>query len=272
MRGFRIFVWLGLEPQMVEPGKYLYCIIPCPEERTFEVAAIGVEEAVVHTLCHKGLAAVVSDSPVKEYECTRRNMMAHERVLETVMREYTLLPVRFGTVADSESPEEDIQKLLLSKFEELHRLLGDMEGKAEMGLKAFWRDEKAIFEEIVAENPEIRQLRHSLSRISINVGHFDRIRLGEMVKRALDQKRAKEAARILPPLRRIAHSVRENEVLVDRMVVNAAFLIDRGKEAEFDYEVGKLDEQLGQRLAFKYVGPAPPYNFVNIVVNWKELG
>lgn len=257
---------------MVESGKYLYCIIPCQEDRTFDAVVIGDDDGVVHTLRHNGLAAVVSNSSEKQYESTRRNVMAHERVLETVMREFTLLPVRFGTVADSASPVEDIQKLLASKFEEFHRLLKDMEGKAELGLKAFWRDEKAIFEEIVAENPKIRQLRHSLSRKSLEASHFDRIRLGEMVKRALDHKRAKEAARILPPLRGVAHSVRENEVLADRMVVNAAFLIDRGKEAEFDHKVSKLDEQLGQRLAFKYVGPAPPYNFVNIVVNWKELG
>jgi len=257
---------------MVEPGKYLYCIIPCPEDRTFEVVAIGGEEAGVHALCHKGLAAVVSDSPVNQYECTRRNTMAHQRVLETVMREFTLLPVRFGTVADSNSPVEDIQKLLSRRFEEFHGLLRDMQGKEEFGLKAFWRDEKAIFDEIVAGNPEIRRLRQSLSPKSAAASHFDRMRLGEMVKRALDQKRAKEAARILPPLRRLAHSVRENEVLADRMIVNAAFLIDRDKEPEFDLEVSKLDQRLGQRLALKYVGPAPPYNFVNIVVNWKELG
>jgi len=257
---------------MTEPGYYLYCIIPCQEDRTFDAVAIGSEDGAVHTVYHKGLAAVVSNSPVKQYESTRRNMMAHERVLETVMREFTLLPVRFGTVADSASPVDDIRKLLCSRFDEFHGLLSDMEGQVELGLKAFWRDEKAIFEEIVAESLDIRRLRHSLSRRSIEASYFDRIRLGEMVKRALGNKRAKEAARILPPLRRVAQSVRENEVLADRMVLNAAFLIDRGKEPEFDHEVSKLDEQLGERLALKYVGSAPPYNFVNIVVNWKELG
>ena len=57
------------------------------------------------------------------------------------------------------------------------------------------------------------------------------------------------------------------------MVVNAAFLVDRGREREeeFDRQVRKLDEELGHRCLFKYVGPVPPYNFVNIVVNWQEL-
>jgi hypothetical protein len=256
---------------MAEFGKYFYCIIACQEERTFDAVPIGSGDGLVHTVCHKGLGVVVSDSLVKQYESTRQNMMAHEKVLETVMREFTLLPVRFGTVTNSTSPLQDVQKLLSSRFEEFHRLLRDMESKVELGLKASWRDEKAIFEEIVAETADIRRLRNSLSGQPPQATHFDRIRLGEMVKEALNRKRAKEAAKILAPLRRIAHSVRENDVLADRMVVNAALLVDKVRGPEFDQAVNELDEQVGERIALKYVGPAPPYNFVNIVVNWKEL-
>ena len=256
---------------MAELGKYFYCVIPCKESCTFDVDAIGNGGGVVHTVCHQGLAAVVSDSPMKQYESTRQNMVAHERVLETVMRETTLLPVRFGTVTDSVSPVRNIKKLLESRFEEFQKLLEDIEDKVELGLKAFWRDEKAIFEEIVAENADIRRLRNSLSGKSPEATHFDRVRLGEMVKEALNRKRAKETAKILLPLRRIAHSVRENEAMGDRMVVNAAFLVNKSKEPEFDQVVGKLDEQLGGRVALKYIGSAPPYNFINIVVDWGEL-
>jgi hypothetical protein len=34
--------------------------------------------------------------------------------------------------------------------------------------------------------------------------------------------------------------------------------------------VKKIDEDMGKRLALKYVGPVPPYNFVDIVVQWDE--
>lgn len=256
---------------MAEMGKYLYCIIPGKDNRTFGVNAVGNGGEVVRTVCHEGLAAVVSDSPVKQYESTRQNMMAHERVLETVMRETTLLPVRFGTVTDSVSPVKNIKKLLESRFEEFQKLLGDMEDKVELGLKAFWRDEKSIFEEIITENADIRRLRDSLSGKSAEATHFDRVRLGEMVKEALNRQRIKEATNILLPLRRIAHSVQENAVLGDRMVVNVAFLVERNKEPEFDQLVSKLDKQLVERVAIKYIGPVPPYNFVNIVVNWDGL-
>jgi hypothetical protein len=29
-----------------------------------------------------------------------------------------------------------------------------------------------------------------------------------------------------------------------------------------------MDAEMGERFQFKYVGPVPPYNFVNISVNW----
>ena len=109
---------------MADLGKYLYCIIRCSEERVFEdVAAIGDANGPVHTVPHDGLAVVVSDSPVREYEGTRANMLAHERVQERIMKDFTLLPVRFGTVADPASPTRDIQKLLEKRFQELDRLL-----------------------------------------------------------------------------------------------------------------------------------------------------
>ena len=48
--------------------------------------------------------------------------------------------------------------------------------------------------------------------------------------------------------------------------MNATFLVDRSREKEFDSEVEKLADQCGDRIEFRYIGPAPPYNFVNIVV------
>jgi hypothetical protein len=102
------------------------------------------------------------------------------------------------------------------------------------------------------------------------VVRFEGIPLGELVKTALEQKRSREAAGILAPLRPIAYRTQENPVVVDRMILNAAFLVPKSREAGFDRGVSALEEKFGQRVSFKYVGPVPPYNFVNIVVNWDE--
>jgi len=215
---------------------------------------------------------VVSDSPqTTPLESNRPNLLAHQRVQERVMGEFPLLPVRFGTVADSPSCVSDIHRLLDKRSQEFHGLLADVTGKVELGLKVLWRDERALFEEVLVENPSLRQLRDSLRHQSAEVLRREGVSLGTLVKEALDAKRRREAAVVLAPLRRIAIQVQENGILLDRMMLNAAFLVESEREAEFDQAVTLLDQELGQRLALKYVGPVPPYNFVNITVDWKEI-
>lgn len=253
-------------------GKYLYCITRCSEERIFEgVAAIGNPEVPVHTVPWGGLAVVASDSAIERYEATRTNLLSHERVIEAVMREQTPLPVSFGTVADHEKPVANIQKLLESRAAEFDRLLHEMEGKVELGLKALWRSESLVFDEIVAESERIRTLRDALRRQPGGASQAARMRLGEMVKTALARKRDAEARRILAPLRLIADRVADNSVLLDRMIVNSAFLVRRNRETEFDRAVAALDEELGLRISLRYAGPVAPYNFVRIVVNWEQV-
>ena len=256
---------------MTPVGKYLYAIIRSLGEPTFDdVLAVGDPHIKVHTLSWDGLAAVVSDSPLTEYPSNRSYMLAHQRVQERVLREFTLLPVRFGTVATGTSPEKDIQKLLQKRVREFDALLADLEGHVELGLKALWRDERLLFEEILSENPSIQRLRDSLAGKPSHATQFDRIRLGEMIKDALGLKKAGEAAGIVTPLRRLARSCVEKPVVLERMIVNAAFLVDKAREGEFDQAVAKLDVERCE-MVIKYVGPIPPYNFVNIAVNWQAL-
>jgi hypothetical protein len=53
-------------------------------------------------------------------------------------------------------------------------------------------------------------------------------------------------------------------VIGDRMIANAAFLVDRKREKEFDDVVREISRKYEDVLTFKYTGPWPPYNFVNI--------
>jgi len=248
-------------------GKYMYCIIRCPEPRQFTTLGIGERGDVVHTVHFEDLAAVVSDSPIVEYDSSRRNMMAHTLVLEEVMQDFTILPVRFGTVAPS--VEAIQEKLLKRRFGEFHGLLQEMEGRVELGLKVFWYED-VIFQEIVEENPPIHHLRDGLMGRPSEETYYDRIRLGEMIENAMWKKRNEDAEKILTLLRPLVRETRSNKVIMDRMVLNAAFLVDETRQVEFDAVVERLDQEMGKRLIFKYVGPVPPYNFVNIVVHWEE--
>jgi hypothetical protein len=61
-----------------------------------------------------------------------------------------------------------------------------------------------------------------------------------------------------------------NKNLSDMMLLNAAFLVDKSQEQAFDARVQALGEAQAGRQIFQYVGPLPPYNFVDLRVRWEE--
>jgi len=63
---------------------------------------------------------------------------------------------------------------------------------------------------------------------------------------------------------------RINRVFGDQMVLNAAFLVEADrKEKEFDAAVNELSTRDQGRTKFKYVGPTPPCNFVELTISWE---
>src|SRR5687768_12414536 len=123
-----------------EGGKYVYCIIRLDRPRDFGEIGIGGSKRV-YTVHYRDLAAVVSDTPIVIYDPTRENVLAHEFVNETVMREFTLIPMSFGTVFRS---EKDVSVLLKSTYQAFTDVLEKMQDKIEFGLKILWDRDKVV--------------------------------------------------------------------------------------------------------------------------------
>jgi hypothetical protein len=246
-------------------GRYLYGIIPCAEARTFAARGIHEQGARVYSIPYRDLAVVVSDSPPEPYDSTRRNMMAHTRVLEALMQQYSVLPICFGIVAPDEVTI--CEQLLARRYDDLRAQLEAMHNRIELGLKAFWVDED-VFRRIADESPAIRALRDTIAGRTAESTYYERIRLGELVEEAIAQRREHDTERILGELRPLAAATILHPPLTERMVFNAAFLLGREHEARFDQAVREIDARMDGRLMFKYVGPVPPYNFVTINVSW----
>ena len=120
-------------------GRYVYCIIRASQPLRF--GAIGMDEQWpdVYTINYKDMAAVVSDVPITPLDSTRENVLAHERVNETVMRDHTVIPMSFGTIFKT---REDIVELMRSAYDAFTDVLNKMQDKLEFGLKVLWdRDE-----------------------------------------------------------------------------------------------------------------------------------
>lgn len=244
---------------METEGKYIYGIIGTDGVRNFGPVGIGGRDDTVSTISYQDISAVISNFPMGRYELSRANLIGHQRVVERVMKEYAVLPVRAFTVAAN---AEEVRDFLRKRYRELTRLLKEFDNKIELGLSAYWKDMASIFQEIVDENKDIRQLKQAIVSSPNPNSINQKIILGGMVERAIKVKKEKEQEEIIHPLKRIAADICRNEASGDAMVLNAAFLVDRSSEKEFDIRVDELDQKYGARLKFKYVGPLPPYNFV----------
>ena len=250
---------------MTEEGQYIYAIVATSEDKNFGHIGIGSRNDDVFTVCYRDIGAVISFSPVTKYPVSRANTIAHQKVMEEAMKYYPMLPVRFGTIGEGTGLIKE--KVLKTRYDELKDLLGYVEDKIELGLKALWVNMQAIYKEIIDENRDIRSLRDRIMSKSIK-SQRDQVRLGEMVKKALYAKRMQDEKAILTPLKDLCVEQKSNNVFGDQMVTNSSFLIPKDREIFFDEKVNKLSAKYDRRMKFKYVGPVPPCNFIEIVVKW----
>jgi len=93
-----------------------------------------------------------------------------------------------------------------------------------------------------------------------------RIELGQLVKQLLDKNSENIAQRLVVALRAKWPDIIVNPTRDDSVILNAAVLIDRSEEAEFDQTIEQLNRSYGGRLNFRCVGPLPPYSFATAEV------
>ncbi len=239
-------------------GKYVYCVIRSAETLKFGAAGIGDNSSEIHTIHYRDLAAVVSDVPLGILDSTRENVLAHERVNEIVMRDHTVIPMSFGTIFKT---RDDIVQLLRSAYDAFGDVLTKMRDKMEFGLKVLW-DRDSVVRDIEDEDEGIHRLK---SEIASQKGstYFARMQYGRAIDAALQQRSERYGTEILDRLRDVAVASRINKPIGDKMIMNAAFLVSRDQEIAFDTRVKSI-ASVHDKLTFKYTGPWPPYNFVNI--------
>jgi len=253
---------------MLKEGKYIYCIIETKQERNFGPIGIGQRNDEVLTIGYDDLSMVVSNYPAAKLATSRENMLAHQKVIEEVMNEFnSVLPVRFGTIA---STADEIRNLLDRRYREFKSALTDMDHKVELGVKGIWKNMDVIFSEIVENNKEIKSLKEKIANnMSRNKAQM-KIKAGKMVEQALQKRKEQDAEKIVDALRRTAFDHKLNKAIGDEMFINAAFLVSKGREKEFDNIMDDIGDQYQDRMKFMYAGPLPLFNFVNIVIYPEE--
>ena len=260
---------MSQEIEIQKEGKYIYGIIRHAGPIDFGQIGIGKRDDLVYGINYNDISAIVSNSPIIQYEARRVNMTTHEKVLEAIMERFTVLPVRFSTISEHDD-DSGIQRILEKDYKKFDEMLAKMEGKKELGLKILANEAK-IYESILEKYDDIRTLKGKLINMPVDKSHYQRMKIGEMVADALKKETANYREIIIEALKPLTEEIKINDNYGEMMILNAAFLIKSSSEPAFDDMVNTLDAKYGSFMTFKYVGTLPPYNFVNLVINTKGI-
>lgn len=237
---------------MTEPAVYVYGVVngSGPEVQGAGVAAA----APVRSVPGDGFAAVVSDVPAGWRAANRTDLQAHDRVLNELVGENAVIPMRFGVVMDSD--DEVRERLLTRRSDELGALFERLNGRVQMSVKAYYVGE-ALLQEVLRRYPQLKRRSETASM-------SERINLGRDVAAAVEEQRALDQDLLLAPLSEPVDDVRVDPPVSERQALNLHLLVERARRPRLDAVVTRLSTEYGDRFAFRYVGPLPPYSFTEL--------
>jgi Gas vesicle synthesis protein GvpL/GvpF len=237
---------------------YVYGISTAAERADVEAPGVGASGARVRRIVHGELAALVSDVE-PDYAVAAREVRAHWRVLDEAASRATVLPMRFGTVLESD--DAVIDELLAPRHDRLAAQLAALAGKVQLTVKGFY-DEERLLRSVVARSPAVARLRERVRGRPAAATYYDRIELGELVAGEVGRARERDGAAVLGRLEPLALAARQEPPSTPDCAVNAAFLVERERVEEFSAAVAALADEVAGRMRLRYVGPLPPYSFV----------
>lgn len=234
---------------------YVYAVTAAGHPLRLEgLAGVGEPAGELRTLKTKSLSAVVSDAP-PGLRAKRRDLVAHQSVLERLLADGAALPMRFGLIG----PDDD---QVLAALEENHDAytarLEELDGCLEYNLKAS-RDEDDLLREIITGSEEIRRL-NDLTRRDPGA-HDQKMALGETLSRevqAHEDREGRDLAAALAPAA-LRHHIGEP---AKADFLNVSFLVKRDAAASFSQAVHEEAERRGDAYSLRLNGPLPPYSFV----------
>lgn len=237
---------------------YLYAIVAT--EAALAYPSLGVEGSDVYTIADGGIAAVVSRLTRAKIRPERANLKAHQAVLNRLIADTTPLPMAFGTIANS---PQAIHKILTRNRRAFAEQLARVADKVEMGLRVTW-DVPNIFEYLVNTHTELRLARDRLMSARHEFTQEEKIELGRMFDRLLNDDREAHIAKVERILSPLCAEFKANPCRNENEAINLACLVKRDAQETFSASVFAAAKLFDNNFSFDYSGPWAPHNFVDL--------
>jgi Gas vesicle synthesis protein GvpL/GvpF len=247
----------GREPEGQERACYVYGIVRAEARLPEGLEGLGGTE--VSLVRHGDLAGALSEISPERALGTREDLMAHEGVVEALARETTTLPLRFGAVVTT--ADAFVEEMLIPYHDWFTGVLADLSGAREYAIVGVYVED-VVIREVLREEPEAMRLRERVRGVPADAAYYDRIRLGELIVKALDEKRQVDTEALVDTLEPYAAAVALRAPAGEDTAADVAFLVADRRMPEFEEAVDALGERWAGRVRLRMVGPLAPYDFV----------
>jgi hypothetical protein len=237
---------------------WVYGVVPAGTSLK-EVERRGEDLPDVSVVEAGDLGAIVGKAPEDDEKGTRNQALAHARVLEAAVLDAPVVPFRFGIIVPADDEVEE--GLLTEHHDELAQHLKNVEDRLQMTLKVYYHED-AVLREIIEKEPEIAELREKMGEESEEASRDVRVRLGELISNAVEQRRQRDTGDIAERLDAVSLATAAQDLEEEFMVLNVAFLVERERQREFEEAVEEVADERQERMRFRLLGPMPPYNFI----------
>jgi hypothetical protein len=231
---------------------YVYAVADRPERPLPRQSGLRGEE--LSKIVWHDIAAVVSAYDGAAPSQGADEVWRHETVIESLMRDCTVVPMRFGTLAPSHRHVEDI---LCRTYRALTEDLARVRGQVEIGLRCA----SMVTEDAEDAECDCRPADHAL----MGPGPGSVYLRARVAKERHSRERQSSKLRLLrdvyDKLASHAHDSRLDDRPEDRHGIAAAFLLPRDRMTAFQEIVSGV-AAANPDLALLCTGPWPPYSFV----------
>lgn len=204
--------------------------------------------------------------PVGNMAWLQDKVLGHERVVRSVFERHTIIPLKFGTLFET---EEKVRAMLAARGADFRALLARLDGKEEWGVKVF-ADRARLREEIERGDDAIKNESAEIARKGAGAAYLLRQRLNEQIAARVEQALA-DAGDLA--YMRLLHWAVEGVVLrplppemtgvPGEMILNAAFLVAQDQAPTFLAYLASL-KAMHAWWHVEHSGPWAPYNFLNL--------
>lgn len=247
------------EASIIQSSRYIYALI-----KTSDAGLLGKDfpegmgDTPLELIPSGDVTAVASATIETKIRPQRKNLAAHQKVVNWVAERCSMLPVAFGLIAED---SDSVYKVISSNSDTLIDQLAVVDGMVEMALTLRWTVD-SVFKYFVEQYDDLKEASISIARGEAT--RDEQIEMGRQFERRLSYEREKHSTIVLD---RLGDTVvkTESQPLRDEFdIIRIACLIRRSETEGFSEKIFAIAADYSDEYGFAFNGPWAPYSFVSL--------